>query len=122
MCEVSEPRSLATGRGRARRDALLVSLSESLGERVGNGARLYRDEEGDFLVLAPVELWRSAERLIDATLEAFSAGADVALTVRYGAVLVPGEASDGAQALALAEQRLTARTHSTVPPAPVPVR
>jgi GGDEF domain-containing protein len=121
MCEVSEPRSLASGRGRSRRDALLVSLSTSLGDRVGHGARLYRDEEGDFLVLAPVALWESEERLIDATLDAFSAGADVALTVRYGAVLVPDEAADATLALALAEQRLDARTRSTVPPSPVAV-
>jgi len=121
MCEVAEPRSLATGRGRARRDALLVSLSESLGERVGRGARLYRDEEGDFLVLAPVERWGGAHELIDATLDAFSEGTDVPLTVRYGAVLVPGEAADGTLALALAEQRLDALTRSTVPPTAVPV-
>jgi GGDEF domain-containing protein len=121
MCEVGEPRTLATGRGRARRDALLVSLSESLGERVDRGARLYRDEEGDFLVLAPVEHWGSAHELIDATLDAFSAGTDVPLTIRYGAVHVPGEVDDATLALAVAEQRLDAPARSTVPPSPVPV-
>jgi GGDEF domain-containing protein len=114
MCEVTEPRALASARGRARRDALLVSLSASLGERVDRGARLYRDEE-DFLVLAPVEHWSSTEELVEATLVAFRAGADAPLTVRYGAVLVPGEIADPTQALALAEQRLDAVVHQADP-------
>jgi GGDEF domain-containing protein len=120
MCEVCEPRTLASGRGRARRDALLVSLSESLGQRVDRGARLYRDEEGDFLVLAPTERWASLDELVEITLEAFRAGADVPLTVRYGAVLVPGEAADGAHALALAEERLDAVPDPAGPPATAP--
>ena len=114
MCEVSEPRVLGSERGRARRDALLVSLSASLGERVDRGARLYRDE-GDFLVLAPVERWASVEELVEATLVAFRSGAHVPLTVRYGAVLVPGEAAEPTHALALAEQRLDAVVHQADP-------
>jgi diguanylate cyclase len=114
MCEVSEPHVLGSERGRARRDALLVTLSARLAERVDRGARLYRDE-GDFLVLAPVEQWASVDELIEATLVAFRSGADAPLTVRYGAVLVPGEAADPTQALALAEQRLDAVIHKAEP-------
>ena len=106
MCEVSEPRELATFRGRARRDALLVSLSASLRERIDRGARLYRDEEGDFLVLAPVDRWAAADALIAATLAAFRDGADVPVRVRCGAVVVPDEVDERSAALALAEERL----------------
>lgn len=108
MCEVSRPLDLVGGRGRARRDAVLVGLSTSLRESISRGARLYRDEEGDFLVLAPAEQWSGPGELIEATLRAFyqAADADLPLKLRYGAVTVPDDTASRTEALALAEQRL----------------
>jgi GGDEF domain-containing protein len=108
MCELARPLDLVGGRGRARRDALLVGLSASLRESISRGARLYRDEEGDFLVLAPAEQWSGPGELIETTLRAFHEGAeaDRPLRVRYGAVTVPDETASRTEALALAEQRL----------------
>lgn len=106
MCEVAEPRVLASSRGRARRDELLVSLGRALAQRLDNGATLYRGEEGDFLVLAPLAQWGDAERVIEATLTGFEECRDATVSVRYGAVLIPDEVADPTEALAVAERRL----------------
>jgi GGDEF domain-containing protein len=103
MCEVSEPHELASIRGRARRDALLVDVSACLTRRIDRAARLYRDEAGDFLLLSQYERWQSPDQLIEVALGAFQ---DVPVRVRYGAVVVPDEAVDRTHALALAEERL----------------
>jgi GGDEF domain-containing protein len=106
MCEVVEPLVLASSRGRARRDELLVSLGGALAEQIDTRATLYRGEEGDFLVLAPLAEWGDAERVISVTLAAFEECRDTTVSVRYGAVLIPDEAADPTEALAVAERRL----------------
>jgi GGDEF domain-containing protein len=106
MCEVAEPRVLAGSRGRARRDELLVTLGRALTLRLDGRATLYRGEEGDFLVLAPLAAWGAAEHVIEAALTSFEDCRDTRVSVRYGAVLIPDEGDDPTEALAIAERRL----------------
>ena len=106
MCEVAEPRVLASSRGRARRDELLVTLGRRLELQLDGRATLYRGEEGDFLVLASLASWGAAEHVIEATLTSFESSRDTRVSVRYGAVLVPDEGTGPAEVLAIAERRL----------------
>ena len=106
MCEVAEPRVLASSRGRARRDELLVELGRGLELQLDGRATLYRGEEGDFLVLASLASWDAAEDVIEATLRGFEDSRETQVSVRYGAVLVPDEGTGPTEVLAIAERRL----------------
>jgi diguanylate cyclase (GGDEF)-like protein len=91
-------------------DALLARLGRALATAVHGQGKAYRLGGDEFCVLADA---RDRARLEMASTAALSEHGDgFAVTASYGAVAIPDEASDAAEALRLADQRMYAQKTS----------
>ena len=91
-------------------DALLARLGHALADAVKGHGRAYRPGGDEFCVLADA---RDRARLELASTAALSEHGDgFAVTASYGAVAIPEEASNAADAMRLADQRMYAQKSS----------
>ena len=96
---------LAREHGLRTRDELLIRIGRRVAEDVGDAARVYRLEEGEFCLLAPLD--RSpGDRALVAAFEAALADEGRGLELSSASVAVPDEAATADDALAAADAGL----------------
>jgi diguanylate cyclase (GGDEF)-like protein len=94
-------------------DALLMRLGEKLAAVPGDEVAAYRLGGDEFCLIAAVQPGE-AEPLIDRSCVALSErGEGFEISTSFGAIMLPDEATDAAEALRLADERLYAQKYST---------
>jgi diguanylate cyclase (GGDEF)-like protein len=95
--------------GHGAGDALLTRLGRNLVTTVGNRGLSYRMGGDEFCILASLHA-NSAESITQAAAASLAEhGEGFSVTASYGAVLLPMEATNSAEALRIADQRMYAR-------------
>ena len=93
-------------------DALLIRLGEKLAAVPGPAGAVYRLGGDEFCLVVPVGEGE-AEELIDRACAAlFERGEGFEISTSFGAVILPDDANDAAQALQTADERLYAQKYS----------
>lgn len=93
-------------------DALLSRLGEKLAAVPGAGGAVYRLGGDEFCLLSPVTR-EGAEAVIDRACEALvERGEGFEIGSSFGAVLLPGDATDASHALQAADERLYAQKYT----------
>jgi two-component system, cell cycle response regulator len=93
-------------------DALLARLGAKLAEVPGPDGEAYRLGGDEFCLIVPVADGE-AERVIDAACSALTEkGEGFEVGTSFGAVLLPGDATDANHALQVADERLYAQKHA----------
>jgi diguanylate cyclase (GGDEF)-like protein/putative nucleotidyltransferase with HDIG domain len=92
-------------------DALLTRLGRRLVDALPPGGAAYRMGGDEFCVLAPTGAGEASALVHAASLALAEHGEGFDVTSSFGAVLLPDEAQDGEEALALADRRMYGHKH-----------
>jgi len=97
--------------GRLEAEVMLVRLAEGLAETLGQTASHYRPRYEEFAVLLAISPFAAEPLLAAATAKLTARFSAAGIVLTYGSALVPDEADDPIEALALADTRLFLRAH-----------
>jgi GGDEF domain-containing protein len=85
---------------------LIVKLSGRLADALSPSGRCFRPRRSEFAALVETPITQAASVLDSAVVALRERAAPVAVSAAWGAAMLPGEASEPTEALALADRRL----------------